>query len=144
MPMLTMSQIGFPVWPRQVPPRTRLEKSVMRSSTAWTPGTTSSPSTRICPWSGLSSPSTSLIVVDLPQPDPPRIIFVSPFITLKERSFRTLRLSNSIVTLRNSIAGMARSRSSISRNVDSAASSLTRLSMVRSIESCVIMWMCSE
>src|SRR2546421_963182 len=99
----------------------------------------SSPSTRICPLSGLSSPSTSLIVVDLPHPDPPRMILVSPFITLKLRLFSTSRSSKIIVTSRNSIAGIARSESSTSRNVDSAARSLTRLSMVRSIESCVIM-----
>ena len=47
MPMLMTLRIGLPVWPFQVPLRTRLEKSVILSRTAWTWGTTSSPSTMI-------------------------------------------------------------------------------------------------
>ena len=47
MPMLTTLRIGLPVWPVHAPLRTRLAKSAIRSSTAWTSGTTFSPSTRI-------------------------------------------------------------------------------------------------
>jgi len=35
MPMLITFRIRLPVWPSHVPPRTRLEKSAIRSSTAW-------------------------------------------------------------------------------------------------------------
>ena len=45
----------------------------------------SSPSTSTRPESGFNRPSTSLMMVDLPPPDPPRMIFVSPFITLRLR-----------------------------------------------------------
>ena len=45
MPMLTMLRMGRPVKPVHAPPRTRPANSAMRSTTAWTPGTTSSPST---------------------------------------------------------------------------------------------------
>ena len=38
---------------------------------------TSSPSTSTCPESGFNKPSTSLMMVDLPPPEPPRMIFVS-------------------------------------------------------------------
>ena len=47
MPMLTTFLMRRPVWPFQAPLRTRVAKSAMRSSTAWTAGTTSSPSTTI-------------------------------------------------------------------------------------------------
>ncbi len=45
IPMLTTLRIGRPVKPVHPPLRTRPAKSAMRSSTAWTRGTTSSPST---------------------------------------------------------------------------------------------------
>jgi len=47
MPMLTTLRIGLPVYPVQTPLRTRVAKSVMRSSTSCTPGTTFWPSARI-------------------------------------------------------------------------------------------------
>ena len=47
MPMLTTLRMGRPVKPVQAPLRTRVEKSAIRSSTACTPGTTSTPSTRM-------------------------------------------------------------------------------------------------
>ena len=47
MPMLTTFRIGRPVWPVHSPDRTRSANADMRSSTSWTPGTTSSPSTTI-------------------------------------------------------------------------------------------------
>ena len=47
MPILTMFLIGLPVCPFQAPLRILPAKSAMRSSTAWTWGTTSSPSTTI-------------------------------------------------------------------------------------------------
>ena len=47
MPMLMTLRIRLPVWPFQAPLRTRSAKAAIRSSTAWTSGTTSSPSTRI-------------------------------------------------------------------------------------------------
>ena len=45
MPMLTTLRMRLPVWPFHSPLRTRLEKSAILSSTAWTLGTTFSPST---------------------------------------------------------------------------------------------------
>ena len=45
MPMLTTLRMRLPVWPFHSPLRTRLEKSAILSSTAWTSGTTFSPST---------------------------------------------------------------------------------------------------
>ena len=45
MPMLTTLRMRLPVWPFQAPLRTRSEKSAILSSTAWTSGTTFSPST---------------------------------------------------------------------------------------------------
>ena len=47
MPMLTTLRMRLPVWPFQAPLRTRSAKAAIRSSTACTPGTTFSPSTRI-------------------------------------------------------------------------------------------------
>ncbi len=47
MPMLTTLRMRLPVWPFQAPLRTRFAKSAIRSSTAWTSGTTFSPSTTI-------------------------------------------------------------------------------------------------
>src|SRR5207344_1266017 len=47
MPMLMTLRMRLPVCPFQSPLRTRLEKSAILSSTAWTWGTTSSPSTII-------------------------------------------------------------------------------------------------
>ena len=47
MPMLTTLRMRLPVWPFQAPLRTRSAKSAIRSSTAWTSGTTFSPSTTI-------------------------------------------------------------------------------------------------
>ena len=40
MPILTTLRIRLPVWPFHSPLRTRLEKSAILSSTAWTWGTT--------------------------------------------------------------------------------------------------------
>jgi hypothetical protein len=45
MPMLTTFRTGLPVWPFHSPDRTRLDTVAIRSSTAWTCFTTSSPST---------------------------------------------------------------------------------------------------
>ena len=45
MPMLMTLRMRLPVWPFHSPLRTRLEKSAILSSTAWTSGTTFSPST---------------------------------------------------------------------------------------------------
>ena len=45
MPMLMTLRMRLPVWPFHAPLRTRLEKSAILSSTAWTWGTTFSPST---------------------------------------------------------------------------------------------------
>ena len=45
MPMLMTLRMRLPVWPFHSPLRTRLEKSAILSSTAWTWGTTFSPST---------------------------------------------------------------------------------------------------
>jgi len=45
MPMLTTLRMRLPVCPFHAPPRTRLEKSAILSSTAWTSGTTFLPST---------------------------------------------------------------------------------------------------
>ena len=45
MPTLTTARIRLPVNPFQPPLRTRSAKAAIRSSTAWTPGITSSPST---------------------------------------------------------------------------------------------------
>ena len=45
MPMLMTLRMGLPVWPFHSPLRTRLEKLAILSSTAWTWGTTFSPST---------------------------------------------------------------------------------------------------
>ena len=47
MPMLTTLRMARPVWPRHSPVRTRRAKSAILSSTAWTRGTTSTPSTTI-------------------------------------------------------------------------------------------------
>ena len=47
MPMLTTLRMRLPVWPFHSPLRTRSQKSAIRSSTAWTSGTTFSPSTMI-------------------------------------------------------------------------------------------------
>ena len=47
MPMLITLRMRLPVWPFQAPLRTRLAKSLILSSTAWTSGTTFSPSTMI-------------------------------------------------------------------------------------------------
>ena len=47
MPMLMTLRMRLPVWPFHAPLRTRLEKSAILSSTAWTCGTTFSPSTTI-------------------------------------------------------------------------------------------------
>ena len=47
MPMLMTFRMRLPVWPFHCPLRTRLEKSAILSSTAWTWGTTFSPSTTI-------------------------------------------------------------------------------------------------
>ena len=47
MPMLTTLRMRLPVWPFQSPLRTRSAKSPILSSTAWTSGTTFSPSTTI-------------------------------------------------------------------------------------------------
>ena len=47
MPMLMTFRIRLPVWPFQVPSRTRSAKSLILSSTACTWDTTSSPSTTI-------------------------------------------------------------------------------------------------
>ena len=45
MPMLMTLRMRLPVWPFHAPLRTRLEKSAILSRTAWTCGTTFSPST---------------------------------------------------------------------------------------------------
>ena len=45
MPILTTVRIGLPVYPFHSPLRTRSAKAAIRSRTAWTPGTTSTPST---------------------------------------------------------------------------------------------------
>ena len=45
MPMLMTLRMRLPVWPFHAPLRTRLAKSAILSSTAWTWGTTFSPST---------------------------------------------------------------------------------------------------
>ena len=47
MPMLMTLRMRLPVWPFHSPLRTRLEKPAILSSTAWTWGTTFSPSTTI-------------------------------------------------------------------------------------------------
>jgi hypothetical protein len=47
MPMFTTWRMRRPVKPVHAPVRIRVAKSAMRSSTAWTPGTTSPPSTTI-------------------------------------------------------------------------------------------------
>ena len=47
MPILMTFRMRLPVWPFHVPLRTRSEKSVILSSTAWTCGTTFWPSTMI-------------------------------------------------------------------------------------------------
>ncbi len=47
MPMLITFRMRLPVWPVQAPLRTRSQKADILSSTAWTWGTTFSPSTRI-------------------------------------------------------------------------------------------------
>ena len=47
MPMLTTFRIRFPVCPFHSPLRTRFENALILSSTAWTGGTTFSPSTMI-------------------------------------------------------------------------------------------------
>ena len=47
MPMLTTLRIRLPVWPVCSPERTRAAKSPILSRTAWTSGTTSTPSTRM-------------------------------------------------------------------------------------------------
>ncbi len=47
MPMLTTLRMRLPVWPFHAPLRTRFAKSAIWSSTAWTSGTTFSPSTTI-------------------------------------------------------------------------------------------------
>ena len=47
MPMLTTLRMRLPVWPVHSPERTWSEKSPSCASTAWTSGTTSSPSTTI-------------------------------------------------------------------------------------------------
>ncbi len=47
MPMFTTLRIGRPVCPVQEPERTASENRAIRSSTAWTSGTTSVPSTAI-------------------------------------------------------------------------------------------------
>ncbi len=48
MPMLTTALMGRLVCPVQVPARTASAKTAMRSSTAWTSGITSTPSTTRC------------------------------------------------------------------------------------------------
>ena len=45
MPMLTTLRIAFPVWPCHSPERMRSAKTDIRSSTAFTSATTSTPST---------------------------------------------------------------------------------------------------
>ena len=47
MPMLMTLRMRFPVWPFHAPLRTRSANSLILSSTAWTCGTTFSPSTTI-------------------------------------------------------------------------------------------------
>src|SRR4051812_5404466 len=47
IPTLTTFRIRLPVWPAQSPHRTRSANEVIRSSTACTPGITSTPSTTI-------------------------------------------------------------------------------------------------
>ena len=47
MPMLMTLRMRLPVWPFHAPLRTRSAKSAILSSTAWTSGTTFSPSTRM-------------------------------------------------------------------------------------------------
>ena len=47
MPMLTTLRMRLPVWPVHSPERTASAKRAIRSSTAWTAGTTFSPSTTI-------------------------------------------------------------------------------------------------
>ena len=47
MPMLTTLRMRLPVWPFHAPLRTRSANSAILSSTAWTAGTTFSPSTTI-------------------------------------------------------------------------------------------------
>ena len=47
MPTLTTLRIRLPVWPFHSPLRTRSQKPAILSSTAWTSGTTFSPSTTI-------------------------------------------------------------------------------------------------
>jgi len=74
---------------------------------------------------GFNNPSTSLMIVDLPPPEPPRMILVSPFITLKLSLFRITRSSKASTTSRNSIAGMMRWLSSTSAKVEPAAFRLT-------------------
>ena len=66
----------------------------------------SSPSITICPASGLSNPSMRLIIVDLPLPEPPRAILVSPRRTVKLTLSRTTWSSKARSTSRNSIAGI--------------------------------------
>src|SRR5881397_2515331 len=58
MPMLTTFRMRFPVWPFQLPFRTRSANSLIRSSTACTCDTTSTPSTTIF------APRGAKIVVD--------------------------------------------------------------------------------
>ncbi len=47
IPMFTTVRIGRPVWPVQRPHRTSSANAAMRSSTAWTSGTTSRPPVRM-------------------------------------------------------------------------------------------------
>ena len=45
MPIFTTLRIRLPVWPTKAPPRSASAKSAIASSTLWTSGTTSTPST---------------------------------------------------------------------------------------------------
>ena len=55
MPMFTTVRIGLPVCPTHSPDRTRSENAAIRSRTAWTSGTTFSPSTTNSPSRGMRS-----------------------------------------------------------------------------------------
>ena len=59
MPMLMTLRIGLPVCPFHSPLRTLVGEAAMRSSTSWTSGTTSSPSTTIDASRGMRSATWS-------------------------------------------------------------------------------------
>ena len=59
MPMLTTLRMRCPVWPVQSPPRTASANAAIRSSTAWTSGTTFVPSTMIVASRGARSATCS-------------------------------------------------------------------------------------